>query len=121
MVHNHVVELFALSQFTASSEGAVLLQLVDRRRVGAVLIHVDYPRYRITGIRQKSLEGVNVLQCTGSISQHVVNRIPIVANARSNDDCVRCLQSAHATKSSAYRTRISSWPHRRPSRSSLFR
>jgi hypothetical protein len=40
---HYVVEVFALSQFAASWNDAVLLQLVHRRRVGAVLIHVNHP------------------------------------------------------------------------------
>src|SRR6202021_3934665 len=43
---HHVVEVFALSQLAASWNGAVLLQLVHRCRVGSILIYVDHPRHR---------------------------------------------------------------------------
>lgn len=53
---HHVVQVFALSQFAPSPDSAVLLQLVDRRRVGSVLIQVDHLRCRITGICQSPLK-----------------------------------------------------------------
>ena len=41
---NEVVEIFTPSQLSAIGEGSFFLQLLDRRRIGWILIDVDYSR-----------------------------------------------------------------------------
>ena len=41
---DEVVEIFTLSQLSAVGEGSFFLQLLDRRRIGRILIDVDHSR-----------------------------------------------------------------------------